>query len=97
MFHNFSQYVLLLITNMSKIGELYARAFLRDREPHPVEPVIDSSRYFVVRVEENIGGHLRHAFIRIGFRERPKAYDFQSALHDHMKYFNKKKTVEEME
>lgn len=25
-------------------GELYARAFLRNGEPHPVEPVIDSSR-----------------------------------------------------
>ncbi|KAI3700967.1 hypothetical protein L2E82_45608 [Cichorium intybus] len=66
-------------------GELYARAFLRDGEPHPVEPVIDSSRYFVLRVEENIGGRLRHAFIGIGFRERPQAYDFQAALHDHMK------------
>ncbi|KAK1412342.1 hypothetical protein QVD17_33514 [Tagetes erecta] len=78
-------------------GELYARAFLRDGEPHPVEPVIDSSRYFVLRVEENIGGRLRHAFIGIGFRERPQAYDFQAALHDHMKYLNKKKTAEEME
>ncbi|CAL5336839.1 uncharacterized protein At1g03900 [Camellia sinensis] len=78
-------------------GELYARAFLRDGEPHPVEPVIDSSRYFVLRIEENIGGRLRHAFIGIGFRERPEAYDFQAALHDHMKYLNKKKTAEEME
>ncbi|CAI9757251.1 unnamed protein product [Fraxinus pennsylvanica] len=78
-------------------GELYARAFLRDGEPHPVEPVIDSSRYFVLRVEENIDGRLRHAFIGIGFRERPEAYDFQAALHDHMKYLNKKKTAEEME
>ncbi|CAI9299686.1 unnamed protein product [Lactuca saligna] len=78
-------------------GELYARAFLRDGEPHPVEPVIDSSRYFVLRVEENIGGRLRHAFIGIGFRERPQAYDFQAALHDHMKYLDKKKTAEEME
>ncbi|OWM73353.1 hypothetical protein CDL15_Pgr001467 [Punica granatum] len=26
-------------------GELYARAFLRSGEPHPVEPVVDSSRY----------------------------------------------------
>lgn len=78
-------------------GELYARAFLRDGDPHPVEPVIDSSRYFVLRVEENIGGRLRHAFIGIGFRERPQAYDFQAALHDHMKYLNKKKTAEEME
>lgn len=32
------------------------------------------------------GGRLRHAFIGIGFRERPEAYDFQAALHDHMKY-----------
>ncbi|KAJ6808977.1 uncharacterized protein M6B38_163880 [Iris pallida] len=78
-------------------GELYARAFLRNREPHPVEPVINSSRYFVLRVEENIGGRLRHAFIGIGFRERTQAYDFQAALYDHMKYLNKKKTAEEME
>lgn len=78
-------------------GELYARAFLRNGEPHPVEPVIDSSRYFVLRVEENIDGRLRHAFIGIGFRERTEAYDFQAALHDHMKYLNKKKTAEEME
>ncbi|XP_044465585.1 uncharacterized protein At1g03900 [Mangifera indica] len=78
-------------------GELYARAFLRDGELHPVEPVIDSSRYFVLRIEENIDGRLRHAFIGIGFRERTQAYDFQAALHDHMKYLNKKKTAEEME
>ncbi|CAK9133257.1 unnamed protein product [Ilex paraguariensis] len=42
-------------------------------------------------------GRLRHAFIGLGFRERPQAYDFQAALHDHMKYLNKKKTAEEME
>ncbi|PON35357.1 Talin [Parasponia andersonii] len=78
-------------------GELYVRAFLRSGEPHPVESVIDSSRYFVLRVEENIGGHLRHAFIGIGFRERTEAYDFQAALHDHIKYLDKKKTAEEME
>ncbi|KZV27266.1 Adaptin ear-binding coat-associated protein 1 NECAP-1 isoform 1 [Dorcoceras hygrometricum] len=111
-------------------GDLYARAFLRDGEPHPVEPVVDSSRYFVLRIEESLGklgfffhitlfrchivflahtgasqlfpgmdpsGRLRHAFIGIGFRERTEAYDFQAALHDHMKYLNKKKTAEEME
>ncbi|XP_009138948.1 uncharacterized protein At1g03900 [Brassica rapa] len=78
-------------------GELYAQAFLRDGELHPVEAVIDSSRYFVLRVEENIGGRVRHAFIGLGFRERTEAYDVQAALHDHMKYLNKKKTAEEME
>ncbi|KAJ8749246.1 hypothetical protein K2173_018725 [Erythroxylum novogranatense] len=78
-------------------GELYARAFLRKGEPHPVESVIDSSRYFVLRIEESIGGRIRRAFIGIGFRERTQAYDFQAALHDHMKYLDKKKTAEEME
>lgn len=34
------------------------------------------------------GGRLRHAFLGIGFRERPQAYDFQAALHDHMKYIS---------
>ncbi|CAO2183334.1 unnamed protein product, partial [Urochloa humidicola] len=77
-------------------AELYARAFLREGEPHPVEPVIDSSRYFVLRIEENIDGRQRHAFIGLGFRERTEAYDFQAALHDHMKYLNKKKAAEEM-
>ncbi|KAB2612580.1 hypothetical protein D8674_034896 [Pyrus ussuriensis x Pyrus communis] len=66
-----------------KTNELYARAFLRNGKPHLVEPVIDSSRYFVLRVEENI--------------ERTEAYDFQAALHDHMKYLDKKKTAKEME
>ncbi|KAL0300363.1 UNVERIFIED_CONTAM: hypothetical protein Sangu_3124200 [Sesamum angustifolium] len=68
-----------------KTGELYARAFLREGEPHPVEPVIDSSR------------RPPSACFGIGFRERTEAYDFQAALHDHMKYLNKKKTAEEME
>ncbi|CAA6665845.1 unnamed protein product [Spirodela intermedia] len=71
-------------------GELYARAFLRKGEPHPVEPVIDSSRYFVLRIEENLGGRLRHAFIGIGFRERSK-------LMISRLYLDKKKTAEEME
>lgn len=80
-----------------KTGELYAQAFLREGEQHPVESVIDSSRYFVLRIEEKIDGRLRHAFIGIGFRERTQAYDFQASLHDHMKYLDKKKTAEEME
>lgn len=78
-------------------GELYAQAFVKRDQPLPVEPVIDSSRYFVLCVEENFGGHTRHAFIGLGFRERPEAYDFQAALYDHVKYLNKKQAAEEME
>jgi hypothetical protein len=39
------------------------------------------------------GGRLRHAFIGIGFRERAEAYDFQAALHDHMKYVKTHKCI----
>lgn len=37
-------------------------------------------------LDNDADGRLRHAFIGIGFRERTEAYDFQAALHDHMKY-----------
>lgn len=32
------------------------------------------------------GGKGKHAFVGLGFRERPQAYDFQAAVFDHMKY-----------
>ncbi|KAH7428535.1 hypothetical protein KP509_09G005900 [Ceratopteris richardii] len=80
----------------SNSGELYAQAPVRRDQPLPVEAVIDSSRFFVLRVEDTSGPHERHAFIGIGFRERPPAYDFQAALHDHMKYVMKKKQAEEL-
>lgn len=37
------------------------------------------------KVDNFAGGRHRHAFIGLGFRERTQAYDFQAALHDHMK------------
>lgn len=81
----------------SKTGELFAQAPVLNNQPLPVEAVIDSSRFFVLRIEDSSDGVVRHAFVGIGFRERPQAYDFQAALHDHMKYLNKKKEAEEME
>ena len=47
-------YLVFLKTNklfIIIIGELYARAFLREGEQHPVETVIDSSRLVSFLIE----------------------------------------------
>jgi adaptin ear-binding coat-associated protein 1/2 len=57
--------------------------------PPSVEPVTDSSRYFVLRVED---GHGNHAYIGLGFTERSEAFDFRAALQDHQKYVKREKS-----
>ena len=45
---------------------------------HYVEAVLDSTRYFVVRVKDEKAG--REALIGLGFRDREEAGDFRAAL-----------------
>lgn len=47
-----------------------------------VESVTDSSRYFVLRLDNGSG---QHAFVGMGFTERSDAFDFTVALRDHFK------------
>ncbi|KAH9928168.1 uncharacterized protein B0H18DRAFT_1001564 [Fomitopsis serialis] len=61
-------------------GESFAKADYDPAKPC-VEAVLDSSRYFVVRVEDNG----RRAYIGMGFLERTDSFDFNVTLQDYTK------------
>jgi len=63
-------------------GELFARADYDPTRPS-IEAVLDSSRYFVVRVED--AG--KKAYIGMGFVERSDSFDFNVALQDYTKRY----------
>ncbi|XP_030319672.1 adaptin ear-binding coat-associated protein 2 isoform X1 [Calypte anna] len=64
-------------------GELFAQAPVEEFPGIAVEGVTDSSRYFVIRIEDGNG---RRAFIGVGFVDRGDAFDFNVALQDHFKW-----------
>ncbi|KAG6504946.1 hypothetical protein ZIOFF_037294 [Zingiber officinale] len=76
-------------------GELFAACFiLPGQRESSVEPALDSSRYFVLKIEDGRG---KHAFIGLGFNERNEAFDFNVALSDHEKYLRRESDNEEGE
>ena len=69
-------------------GDLFAECPVTLPLITSVEPVIDSSRYFVVRVVDRATSH--HAFIGLGLRNREEASDFNAALVEHAQYTERK-------
>eukprot|EP00249_Psilotum_nudum_P008856 c21554_g1_i1 orf=452-1309(+) len=71
----------------SNSGELFAACHVAaGQREATVERVADSSRYFVLRIDDGRG---KHAFIGLGFSERNEAFDFNVALSDHEKYLKR--------
>lgn len=63
-------------------GKLYAQCPIEDYPGVAVEQVLDSSRYFVIRLMADDG---RTVFVGIGFAERSDSFDFNVAIQDHFK------------
>ena len=56
---------------------------------HFVEPSLDSSRYFVLRVKGAAGGG---GLLGLGFREREDAFSFKSSLAEHVAHVSRQRT-----
>uniref|UniRef100_A0A6M2EDI0 NECAP PHear domain-containing protein n=2 Tax=Populus TaxID=3689 RepID=A0A6M2EDI0_9ROSI len=73
-------------------GDLFAACFVNPgQRENSVETVLDSSRYFVLKIEDGTG---KHAFVGLGFTERNEAFDFNVALSDHEKYVRRENEKE---
>ncbi|XP_076649001.1 NECAP-like protein CG9132 [Halictus rubicundus] len=72
-------------------GELFAKCPIEKYPGIAVEPVTDSSRYFVLRVQNDNG---RSAFLGIGFLDRSDSFDLNVALQDHFKYLKNQEQIE---
>ncbi|VDM03932.1 unnamed protein product [Schistocephalus solidus] len=72
-------------------GQLYAQCPVEEFPGIAVEQVLDSSRYFAIRLMADNG---RTMYVGIGFAERSDSFDFNVAIQDH---FTHQKQEEEAE
>ncbi|KAG0711517.1 NECAP-like protein [Chionoecetes opilio] len=72
-------------------GELFAKCLIDKYPGVAIEAVTDSSRYFVLRIQDEGG---RSAFIGVGFGDRSDSFDLNVALQDHFKWMKKEEEAE---
>lgn len=75
------------IDNLVVFGECPIEVKPREDIIAFVDAVIDSSRYFVLRIKDPNSS--RSVNIGVGFRERDTAFDFKSSLNEYVRYGNK--------
>ncbi|XP_055712421.1 NECAP-like protein CG9132 isoform X1 [Phlebotomus papatasi] len=74
-------------------GALFANCPIETYPGVAVEAVTDSSRYFVIRIQDdNATG--RSAFIGLGFGDRSDSFDLNVALQDHFKWVKNQEQIE---
>ncbi|XP_068699590.1 adaptin ear-binding coat-associated protein 1-like isoform X2 [Montipora foliosa] len=72
-------------------GKLFAKCPVDDYPGIAVEAVLDSSRYFVLKIVNDNG---QHAFIGMGFQDRGDSFDFNVAMQDHFKWIKQNEKLE---
>ena len=80
--------------NLVKFGECPIEVKPKEDIIAYVDAVIDSSRYYVIRLKDPNSN--RHVNIGIGFREREVAFDFKNALNEYVKYIDRMALAEKM-
>ncbi|KOB78114.1 NECAP-like protein, partial [Operophtera brumata] len=73
-------------------GELFAKCPIDKYPGVALESVTDSSRYFVVKIQDDNG---RSAYIGLGFGDRSDSFDLNVALQDHFKWLRKEQEGEQ--
>ncbi|KAI8795420.1 adaptin ear-binding coat-associated protein 1 [Biomphalaria glabrata] len=74
-------------------GELFAQCPVDAYPGIAVESVMDSSRYFVLRIKDESG---RSAFIGIGFHDRADSFDLNVSIQDHFKWLKQEADEEKI-
>lgn len=74
-------------------GALFANCPIEAYPGVAIESVSDSSRYFVLRIQDDNAVSGRTAFIGLGFGDRSDSFDMNVALQDHFKWVKNEEQI----